>query len=428
MCNSTIETWLQYAPEPGQLPDNFRYHVFISYRSVNRSWVLQLYDLLRELNYSVFLDQYELAAAAPLALSLNDALDSSAAAIMIWSSSFEDSEWCKKEFNTLEAKENSGTGFRYVVAKVDEAPLPGLAAGKIHVDFSQNRDGPTGEGLLRVLYGLQGKALSHDLVQLAAKLDDELRTARTQIKAARTNGDADLLMELGKSDGLAWKTSPALACQVADGLIALGSPQRALPLIQDLQTRFPRSLRPKQLQGLALARMKDWQGAQRVLGELYAAGEIDPETLGIYARTWMDRYNATLQKLYLLKSRDLYRQAFEAAPRDYYTGINAASKSLLLGEKETAAQLAKRVEALVGTNAAPNDYWRTATVAEVQLLQGNIAAAAARYLDAVLIAPEDHGSHQSSCAQAKLLLASLQVSDSDSGTVLAAFDHPGCSG
>lgn len=423
-----LETWLKYAPPPAPLPPNMRFHVFISYRSVNRSWVLQLYDLLRELKYEVFLDQYVLAAAAPLAMSLSEALDSSAAALMIWSSSFDDSEWCKKELGTLEVKENAGTGFRYVVAKVDEAALPALVSGKIHVDFSQNRDGPSGDGLLRVMYGLQKQPIPPEAVALAAKVDEEARSARVQTRAARTNGDVDHLLELSRSTGLGWLTSPALGCEVVDALIALGNPQSALPLLQDMEARFPRALRPKQLHGLALARMKDWQGAQRILGELYAAGEIDPETLGIYARTWMDRYNATGQKLYLLKSRDLYRQAFEAAPRDYYTGINAASKSLLLGEQETAAQLAKRVEALVGVNPVPGDYWRTATIAEVQLLQGNLDSAAVGYLNAVLMAPEDHGSHQSTRSQAALLLKALNASEENSKRVLAAFDHAGCSG
>jgi hypothetical protein len=51
----------------------------------------------------------------------------------------------------------------------------------------------------------------------------------------------------------------------------------------------------------------------------------------------MDRCQATGERTFLLKSRDLYRQAFEAFPKDYYTGINAASKSMLAGERETAA-------------------------------------------------------------------------------------------
>jgi hypothetical protein len=45
----------------------------------------------------------------------------------------------------------------------------------------------------------------------------------------------------------------------------------------------------------------------------------------------------------------------------------------------------------------------------------------------VLIAPEDHGSHQSTRAQAILLLAALAASPEDSRLVLAAFDHDGCS-
>ena len=97
-----------------------------------------------------------------------------------------------------------------------------------------------------------------------------------------------------------------------------------------METSFPKALRPQQLKGLALARSGDWQQAQIVLGRLYAAGEIDAETLGIYGRTWMDRYVKTKDRLHLLRARDLYRQAFEAIPKDYYTGINAAAKSLLL--------------------------------------------------------------------------------------------------
>jgi hypothetical protein len=127
MNNTAIKQWLQFAPGPAALTSGKRFHVFISYRSVNRLWVLQLYDLLRGLGYEVFLDQYVLAAAAPLALSLNDALAGSQTAIMIWSSAFEDSEWCMKEYNTLENLEAARTGFRYLIAQLDEAPLPPMA-------------------------------------------------------------------------------------------------------------------------------------------------------------------------------------------------------------------------------------------------------------------------------------------------------------
>ncbi|HSM76002.1 MAG TPA: hypothetical protein VLT57_00170, partial [Bryobacteraceae bacterium] len=92
---------------------------------------------------------------------------------------------------------------------------------------------------------------------------------------------------------------------------------------------------------------------------------------------------------------------------DYYTGINAAAKSLLLGERETAQQLAARVERVTGSVAVSNDYWRTATVAETQLLQGNYEQAAALYQAAVSSAPSETGSHRSTWEDAALLLSCL---------------------
>lgn len=212
-----------------------------------------------------------------------------------------------------------------------------------------------------------------------------------------------------------------LACADAEGLIAMKKISETLKLLDGVEQTFPKAIRPKQLRALALARSRETAKAQIVLGKLYAAGEIDPETLGIYARTWMDRYNQSGEKIFLLKSRDLYRQAFEASPKDYYTDINAASKSLLAGERKTAAQLAKRVQDLVGEKAVPGDYWRTATVAEVQLLQGKVDAAADLYAAAVRDNPFERGSHESSYDQAKLLLAAMGATDEQTAKIAAAF-------
>ena len=64
------------------------------------------------LGYKVFLDQYVLTAAIPLAIALGEALDTSAGAVMIWSGSYEDSEWCKQEFAKLETLQSLKKGFR----------------------------------------------------------------------------------------------------------------------------------------------------------------------------------------------------------------------------------------------------------------------------------------------------------------------------
>ena len=343
--------------------------------------------------------------------------------MLVWSNVYEDSEWCKEEFNYMEGREKQKRGFRYVIAKLDRTELPGFASQRIFVDFSDRREGPGGSDILRMLHGLAGAPLPKDAVDLAAEIDEEIKNARNSIGAARLEGDAEGLIALAGSDHLAWINSPTLGCEVVDALIGLKRNDDALAIVTKLCEAFPKTLRPKQLQGLAYARKGDWRKAQTVLGELYTAGEIDPETLGIYARTWMDRYNTTKDRRYLMKSRELYRQAFEATPNDYYTGINAATKSLLLDERDTAQQLAQRVQKITGIAPVAGDYWKTATVAEVQLLQSNYEAAGKLYEAAVIAAPEDIGSHESTRNQAMLILSHLDASPEQRNSVLQAFSH-----
>lgn len=420
------ENWTDLAPHPQGLPAGKEWHVFVSYRSVCRPWVLALYDILNSLGYKVFLDQYVLTAASSLAISLGDALDASQSAILVWSGAYEDSAWCKQEFAKLETMQNAMNGFSYVLARIDESEVKGLAAVKLWVDFSKQPEGPAGTGMLTLLYGLQQQPLPPAAVKLAARVDEQMKDGLLNIKASRDAGDVDGLLALAATEDMAWTGSPMLMCSAAEALIALKKIPQALEILERAERTFPKAVRPKQLRGLALARAGETLKAQVVLGKLYAAGEIGPETLGILARTWMDRYDKTGEATFLLKSRDLYRQAFEAFPSDYYTGINAASKSLLAGEKETAAQLAARVQQLVGDKPVKNDYWKTATAAEVQLLQGKIDAAAALYSAAVVAAPLEYGNHESTLKQARLLLAALGASDQEQARIVMAF--PSASG
>jgi tetratricopeptide (TPR) repeat protein len=415
------ENWTDLAPHPDPVEQDKIWHVFVSYRSTNRPWVLALYDILNGLGYKVFLDQYVLTAAAPLAHSLGEALDSSESAILVWSGSYENSEWCKQEASKLETMQNQKTGFRYVLARVDDSEIKGFPQTKLWVDFSQQREGPSGTSLLSLLYGLKGEPLPPAAVKMAAKVDDEMREGLLAISASRGIGDAAGLVALAETDNMAWQGSPMLMCAAAEGLIAMRRVPEAIAVLDRAEEAFPKAVRPKQLRGLALARSGETMQAQLVLGRLYAAGEIGPETLGILARTWMDRYNETGERTFLLKSRDLYRQAFEAFPTDYYTGINAASKSLLAGETETAAQIAERVQKIVGNMPVGDDYWRIATVAEALLLQGKVEAAATTYTAAVLAAPLDSGSHDTTRAQAQLLLSALGATDEQKALVMAAF-------
>lgn len=423
--SSTFDEWLSLAPKPRPLADGQKWHVFLSYRSVHRPWVIQLYDVLRHLGYEVFLDQYVLTPANPLVTSLEEGLAMSAAGVLVWSNEAADSKWCKKEYTTMQAMEMNESGFLYLVATLDDVDLKAypFLAQKLYLDFSQFREGPRGGSLLKLLYGLTGEPQSDGAVRLVAKVDEETSKALAKIKAAQDRGDHQYLSDLATSQTLAWTTSSLLGSRAAESLIKLKHLDEALVVIKALEERFPKAIRPRQLEGLALARKGELMAAQRVLSELWAEGEQDPETLGIYARTWMDRYALSGNRLDLVKSRDLYAQAFKSAPNDYYTGINAAAKSVFLGELDEAAGFAEAVEKIVGKQKYEGDYWMTATAAEVQLIKQNYNDAADLYADAVGMAPAATGDHESTWTQADRLMKKLKPAPEQEQKIAQVFGH-----
>lgn len=423
--STPLDEWLAIAPKPRPLTGNQKWHVFLSYRSIQRPWVIHLYDVLRHAGYEVFLDQYVLTPANPLVASLEEGLALSAAGILVWSTEAEDSKWCKKEYTTMQSREMNDEGFRYVVAVLDNVDLtlyPFLQQ-KLYLDFSQFREGPRGGGLLQLMYGLTGEPQSDAAVRLSLQVDQETRDALVEIKGAQDIGDHQYISELAASNTLAWRTSPLLGSRAAESLIKLKRVDEALVIIKELRQRFPKAVRPRQLEGLALARKGDLLPAQRILSKLWAEGERDPETLGIYARTWMDKYALSGDRLDLIKSRDLYAQAFANAPKDYYTGINAAAKSVLLGELDEAAKYSDAVEKIVGSQKYEGDYWMTATAAEVQLMKQNYDKAAELYQDAVSMSPTAKGDHETTWTQAQRLMEKLNPTPEAREKISKVFAH-----
>ncbi len=105
------------------------------------------------------------------------------------------------------------------------------------------------------------------------------------------------------------------------------------------------------------------------------------------------------------------------------TEINAASKSVFLGELDTAAAHAAKVETIVGTAVKPADDWHTDTVAEVRLIRRNFDAVAKLYASAMAMNPDERGSHESTWKQAKRLLGRLTPEAAQRAAVAAAFGH-----
>src|SRR5262249_19834579 len=416
-----LQKWLQYAPKPPTRGKN-SYDVFISYRSSDRAWAMALYDVLKLAGWKAFLDQYDLVPGADLETSLAEGLEASSSGAILWSSRTKDSKWCQRERNAMRTlKDRPNSNFSYIFAKLDGEELPLFAQGDLYVGFEDSPEGPRGVNLLKLMCGMRGIPLADEAVVMAQQVDRDAQQSMTQIRGAIEAGNASRLVEIGTSMQPGVLASPGPILAAAQGLIRLGKYEEAQKVLRHAQAHFPESIRAKQLVGLALRRLKRYQEAIDVLSELKGAGHQDPETLGILAAAWDGFYQSSGKKLHLRASRELFRTAFQSDPKDYYTGINAASKSLFLGESAEAARLAAEVLPLVASATDAKDLWAACTLGEVYLLQRNVDAAAAQYQKVIDQHPNSTGDLKGTGEQARRIWAALGLAAEDPAKALAPF-------
>lgn len=213
--------WLKYAPKPRALGPGEEWHVFLSYRSINRTWVLGLYNILVMLDFKVFIDQCELAAGEDLIYRLGEALRKSQAGILIWSDKSADSKWVFNEYQRLEVKATKNSNFHFVPIKLDKTNLPEFADSKIFIDFSSYPDGPNGGELIRLMHGIVGKPLDASTVKFANEQDEAATEATLEIDTAVRNGYYEDILELADSYTLPWRTTPSLGCKAAECLLKM---------------------------------------------------------------------------------------------------------------------------------------------------------------------------------------------------------------
>jgi len=123
---------------------------------------------------------------------------------------------------------------------------------------------------------------------------------------------------------------------------------------------------------------------------------------------------------YLARARDHYLAAY-AIERHPFPGINAASLSLLCGDRDGSKRLAQEVAHSVGARTASQfDCWDVATLAEAQLLLGNDDAAASGYSTAYRMAEGNAGVIATMRKQLGLLARVLPSARAMLGVVKAA--------
>lgn len=220
-------------------------------------------------------------------------------------------------------------------------------------------------------------------------------------------------MAFSEIHNLAAEPSNEQECYAAaEKLLRQGHPLLAYDAIRRAGEHADSSIRLKQLLALALARSGAAEEARRVAFSLFEGGARDEETLGIIARSEKDlaRVARTGQE-----SREHLEQSFRAyemAYRQtggYWSGINAATVAMHLGNCEFALNTAKAVreqchEQLAALPAqSPARYWIYPTLGEAALILGNIAEAEDCYGRTVEGAAGDWGSLRSVRQNARLL-------------------------
>jgi hypothetical protein len=211
---------------------------------------------------------------------------------------------------------------------------------------------------------------------------------------------------------LGWVASPDIYRRLARAFIEIGAPLPGLEVVVEGLDACGSDLELRQLQGLALARSGDTGEANRVLEGLRVEGHLDDQTLGMLARTHKDLGLAAAgaaRRRHLQAARDVYAAAFESSG-SYWTGINLATLSALLGDKQRSQSVARDVmascrKALETLPAAhPDRYWALATLGEAGLVEGDVAGAARWYKQAASVGSRRFGDLNSTRRHAFVLL------------------------
>ena len=217
--------------------------------------------------------------------------------------------------------------------------------------------------------------------------------------------------------------------QTAATSLRQGAPLVAYDAVAEGLRQFPGDMRLRQLLALSLARSGASRQANLQLRALVDHGHADEETVGMLARTHKDLWAQTREpdarRRHLESAFQWYRDA-HVRSGGYWSGINAATVALLLGQLDESRALARRVRdrCLERRNAQPasgDAYWLLATLGEAALLLHDLPAAEASYRDAVALGSHGVADLVSTRRNARLI---LQYEGADATAIEACFRIP----
>src|SRR5438552_2694294 len=204
--------------------------------------------------------------------------------------------------------------------------------------------------------------------------------------------------------------SPALFRCLGERILAQGEPLLAYDVVTAGLTTWPTDTRLRQLQGLALARSGATERAKGILENLRHENPPAEETLGMLGRTYKDlaATAATVQQRreFLKSAAKIYGEAYQTSG-GYWSGINAATMTLLMGKNDRARQIATKVreQCLKEVEDPRGDsYWQFAALGEASLVCRDFKQAEQWYARAAEKSSGRYGDLDSSRRNARLIL------------------------
>ena len=179
--------------------------------------------------------------------------------------------------------------------------------------------------------------------------------------------------------------------------------------------QFPKNPRLRHLAALALAQSGSLEQASAVLAPALEGIATDHpvavEVLSLAGRIAKDRWrNATSHQTTIeagKQSVDYYMAAFRRT-KDFFPGINAATMMRLTGDSAQAELIASQVREICARQAEP-DHWCLATLAEANLLLGEVAEAEKNYRLAASMAAGRYSDLASMKRQLRLIRGNLNL-------------------
>jgi len=206
------------------------------------------------------------------------------------------------------------------------------------------------------------------------------------------------------------RPASAETCERIRKCLERGAPWEASDTFREAIAQHPGDAELLYWGALSHARAGAAKVAHALLDRAQAAASLAPghlaDILSLRGRLWKDAFHrapggATAMALGE-RARDEYLAAYRLQ-RDPYPGINAATLSLLLGDRSAATNLAQEIAGTLATQRTPRTCWDHATAGEAALLLGQFDRARESYAAAFAAAPGDAGSVASMRRQVSLL-------------------------